>query len=161
MEKQCIDCGKLFELSDNELKWYRENDLHIPKRCNLCRSKNKRIDTAGVMQREIISTNAAKRGSLSPTGAYKLNGKEPGGASGRVRTANRKKPSVAPSCLENIKPGQKLWFKRKSDHKLSYAVFKSRANGRIYAQFSDGVWSFGEDALGKSVFFNSKDAQKG
>lgn len=66
MKKQCIDCGKLFELSDGEIQWYREKRFQTPKRCPLCRSKNKRMDTSGVMQREIVSFNAAKKGFLVP-----------------------------------------------------------------------------------------------
>ena len=101
-----------------------------------------------------------KRGSLSPSGEYKLGGKEPGGASGRV-WISKKIDLRPPKFMAEIKPGHKLWFRRKTDHKLSFAVFKSYTGGRIYAQFSDGVWSFSETALGKRVFLNREDAQRG
>lgn len=42
MKKTCIQCGKEFELSDNEINFYRNKNLELPKRCKECRQKNKR-----------------------------------------------------------------------------------------------------------------------
>ena len=33
----CMDCGTLFEVSEEEQKWYEEKGYKIPKRCQQCR----------------------------------------------------------------------------------------------------------------------------
>ena len=41
MEIKCVDCGKTFEVSADEQRWYEEKGFQMPKRCPRCR-KNKR-----------------------------------------------------------------------------------------------------------------------
>lgn len=44
MEKRnCKQCGKEFELSNGEIKFYKEKAFSLPKRCEECRGKNKKV----------------------------------------------------------------------------------------------------------------------
>lgn len=38
----CKQCGKEFTMADSEIKFYKEKNLQLPKRCKECRDKNKR-----------------------------------------------------------------------------------------------------------------------
>ena len=40
-EHKCKDCGEWFVMTYNEVEFYRNKELHIPKRCKACRSKRK------------------------------------------------------------------------------------------------------------------------
>lgn len=41
MKRICKQCGKEFELSDSEIKFYQRKGLELPKRCQECRNRNK------------------------------------------------------------------------------------------------------------------------
>ncbi len=41
MKRTCKQCGKEFELSDSEIKFYQRKGLELPKRCQECRNQNK------------------------------------------------------------------------------------------------------------------------
>lgn len=42
MEKRtCKDCGREFTLTDSEIKFYKDKNLELPKRCNECRNARK------------------------------------------------------------------------------------------------------------------------
>ncbi len=41
MNKKCVQCGKVFSLSDSELEFFKSKNLSIPKRCKECREQNK------------------------------------------------------------------------------------------------------------------------
>lgn len=41
MRCTCKQCGKVFELSDSEIDFYRNKKLNLPKRCKECRQANK------------------------------------------------------------------------------------------------------------------------
>jgi hypothetical protein len=41
MNKKCVQCGKVFSLSDSELEFFKSKNLSIPKRCRECREQNK------------------------------------------------------------------------------------------------------------------------
>lgn len=41
IKKSCKQCGKEFILNDSEIKFYKEKNLELPKRCNECRKQNK------------------------------------------------------------------------------------------------------------------------
>lgn len=50
MEKfECKDCGKTYEMTPTELRWYEEKNLIVPKRCPECRKARKqaRIEKYG------------------------------------------------------------------------------------------------------------------
>ena len=38
--RKCVQCGKIFQISDSEKDFYMKKSLQIPKRCNECRKKN-------------------------------------------------------------------------------------------------------------------------
>lgn len=38
---RCKDCGTLFYMSYNEVHFYEEKGLHVPKRCKPCRDKRR------------------------------------------------------------------------------------------------------------------------
>ncbi len=45
MKMKCKSCGKSFELSDGEIKFFKSKNMHLPKRCKACRkSKAKQND---------------------------------------------------------------------------------------------------------------------
>ena len=41
IKQKCKQCGKEFELSDSEIKFYKDKGLSLPKRCEDCRKANK------------------------------------------------------------------------------------------------------------------------
>ncbi len=41
MNRNCVQCGREFNLSDSEIEFYNSKGLDLPKRCKACRDKNK------------------------------------------------------------------------------------------------------------------------
>ncbi|TCJ00421.1 zinc-ribbon domain containing protein, partial [Cytobacillus praedii] len=41
LHRKCSDCGKLFNLTSDEVKFYKSKDFELPKRCKSCRSNRK------------------------------------------------------------------------------------------------------------------------
>lgn len=41
MNRTCVQCGKVFTLSQSEIDFYKSKNLDLPKRCKSCRDKNK------------------------------------------------------------------------------------------------------------------------
>lgn len=39
--KKCVQCGKVFTLTDSEKQFFENKNLNLPKRCKECRDKNK------------------------------------------------------------------------------------------------------------------------
>lgn len=60
MKKTCKQCGKEFELSGGEIKFYKSKNLNLPNRCKECREENKknRAETNNI-QPETVSTAPA------------------------------------------------------------------------------------------------------
>lgn len=52
MKRTCIQCGKEFELSQNEIRFYRKKKLSLPKRCSECREKNRSSKTQSGQKKE-------------------------------------------------------------------------------------------------------------
>lgn len=50
MTKVCKECGEKFELTDQDLAWYKEKGFSEPKRCRSCRA----LRRAKVIGREDI-----------------------------------------------------------------------------------------------------------
>lgn len=50
MTKVCKECGEKFELTDQDLAWYKEKGFSEPKRCKSCRA----LRRAKVIGREDI-----------------------------------------------------------------------------------------------------------
>lgn len=44
MNKKCVQCGRVFTLTDSEIHFFESRNLNIPKRCKECREKNKAIE---------------------------------------------------------------------------------------------------------------------
>ena len=42
MKRSCVQCGKTFFISDNEIKFYNDKNLSLPKRCKECREANRK-----------------------------------------------------------------------------------------------------------------------
>lgn len=38
---KCMECGKSFEMTTEEQKWYKEKGYELPKRCFDCRKKRR------------------------------------------------------------------------------------------------------------------------
>lgn len=43
MKRTCKQCGKEFEITDSEVKFYKEKNFDLPKRCKACRDANKNV----------------------------------------------------------------------------------------------------------------------
>lgn len=41
MKQKCVQCGRVFEISDSEKHFFESKNLALPKRCRECREKNK------------------------------------------------------------------------------------------------------------------------
>ena len=46
MNRKCVQCGKVFTISDSELEFFKSKNLSIPKRCKECRDNNKALNNA-------------------------------------------------------------------------------------------------------------------
>lgn len=45
MKKQkCVSCGKAFILTDSEIAFFESKSLNLPKRCEICREKRRKIE---------------------------------------------------------------------------------------------------------------------
>lgn len=68
MKRTCVQCGKEFELTDSEVDFYKRKNLHMPKRCQACRDKNKQQSgTPQIRQPSSAgSSPSAKSPSVSP-----------------------------------------------------------------------------------------------
>ena len=61
MKKKCVQCGKAFEISESEKRFFESKNLTLPKRCRECREKNK---NSGNSQKNTKATkNASKYNS--------------------------------------------------------------------------------------------------
>ena len=41
MVKTCKECGTSFEITEKNAKWFTDNHLKLPERCEACRKKRK------------------------------------------------------------------------------------------------------------------------
>ena len=60
IKRVCKDCGKEFTLSDSEIKFYKDKNLELPKRCSQCRGKNRKNNYNDVQKRESLDNNNSK-----------------------------------------------------------------------------------------------------
>lgn len=44
MNRNCVECGKAFSLTDSEIDFYKSKNLNLPKRCKSCRDKKKTVN---------------------------------------------------------------------------------------------------------------------
>ncbi len=73
MKRNCIQCGKEFELTDSEIKFYKSKNLQLPKRCKECREKNKAGNGAKRNEPAAENTNyPGQSGNNSAKGKGKL-----------------------------------------------------------------------------------------
>lgn len=49
----CKDCGKEFNITPGEMKFYEANNLKLPKRCPDCRTIRKKANEAAERQRKM------------------------------------------------------------------------------------------------------------
>lgn len=82
MQQICKQCGKTFTLTEAEMDFYRRKNLNLPKRCQACREKNRRQDSAP------LSGNHSAGGAGQPAGSSSGTGSSPvsrffGGRTGR------------------------------------------------------------------------------
>jgi hypothetical protein len=45
---RCVDCGRTFDLSYDEQRFFKERGLDLPKRCKTCRSRRRRERDSGM-----------------------------------------------------------------------------------------------------------------
>ena len=48
---KCVECGEIFHISKNHLKWFEEKGLQPFKRCEKCRKKEHKCIECGTMFR--------------------------------------------------------------------------------------------------------------
>lgn len=58
MKRVCKQCGKEFEITPQEIQFYKKKNLSIPKRCKECREKNKVEKQSAAVKKQTIE-NAA------------------------------------------------------------------------------------------------------
>ena len=61
MKRTCKQCGKEFELSENEISFYKSKGLELPKRCKECRDKNKGVRQSSEQKQKIVSTSQSSQ----------------------------------------------------------------------------------------------------
>jgi hypothetical protein len=44
--QRCRECGNYFAMNANEIEWYQNKDMSVPKRCYRCRKARKKDETA-------------------------------------------------------------------------------------------------------------------
>lgn len=79
MKQTCVQCGKEFELTDSEVDFYKRKNLHMPKRCQACRDKNKQQN--GVPQIRQPSSAGSSPSAKSPSASLQ---KRPSGGRGMM-----------------------------------------------------------------------------
>ena len=65
MKRTCVQCGKDFYISQNEIKYFKSKNLRLPKRCKDCRALNKakKIDLGEVeSNKKNVSAKEEKKG---------------------------------------------------------------------------------------------------
>ncbi len=70
MKKTCKQCGKEFELTSGEIKFYKSKNLNLPSRCKECREENKKNKAA----ESSVTTDTVSSASTG-TANKKSNGK--------------------------------------------------------------------------------------
>lgn len=65
MKRTCKQCGAEFTLSADEIAFYRNKNLHLPKRCEKCRRENKenRAKAGGDTARQVVRPYHEKKDS--------------------------------------------------------------------------------------------------
>ena len=61
MKMICKQCGQMFDLTDSEMQFYQEKGLHLPKRCEICRAKNKSAKISHVSKNVYIADTRSKK----------------------------------------------------------------------------------------------------
>jgi hypothetical protein len=74
MKRTCVQCGKDFFLSDNEIKFYKDKELSLPKRCKECRDANKRGRDGKKEDEQSTAVNGASKPQKNKSSRKKLAG---------------------------------------------------------------------------------------
>ncbi|SFU90688.1 Probable zinc-ribbon domain-containing protein [Clostridium sp. DSM 8431] len=78
IKKTCKECKKEFTLSDSEIKFYKDKNLELPKRCKECRDKKKNYketsEANNTKNNQYIDKQSIDRSSTEKT-TGKTNGK--------------------------------------------------------------------------------------
>ena len=72
MRQQCIDCGYVFDITNNQYDFYIGKGLDIPKRCKSCREakKNRSYNSSNDYYSETTSYNFSSNNSFSSSGSF-------------------------------------------------------------------------------------------
>jgi hypothetical protein len=65
MVLECKDCGRNFELTSGEIEFYKSRGLNLPKRCEECRKKNKKIGASAGASENAHEFNSNKNGKAT------------------------------------------------------------------------------------------------
>lgn len=65
IRQRCIDCGKVFELTNNQYEFYVQKGYEIPKRCEMCRilKRNNQYNSNSTRTDNSFRTNSSSTGS--------------------------------------------------------------------------------------------------
>lgn len=70
MIRRCKQCGKSFELTDSEIKFYEEKNLSLPKRCKECREANKQAADAAAGGKMVLKPYEPQKNHIPKKYAY-------------------------------------------------------------------------------------------
>lgn len=96
IRQNCVDCGRIFELTNNQYDFYREKGFDIPKRCDSCRKNKSSRSTTYVPY-------SAPRKSSSSGSSSRSNGSSYSGSTGSycfITTAVCEKLGKPDDCFE-------------------------------------------------------------
>ncbi|WP_195988176.1 zinc-ribbon domain containing protein [Clostridium sp. D53t1_180928_C8] len=64
IKRNCKQCGKEFVLSDSEIKFFKDKNLDLPKRCSECRKENKN-NSSNKNSNKNDNINSNKNGNIN------------------------------------------------------------------------------------------------
>ncbi len=94
MKRKCVQCGKEFFLSSNEINFYKSKKLSLPKRCKECRDKNRKNK-----ENENITPNEQEVGKENPVNTYEYKNGDTGTAKPGKKGKNVKAATFAAAAV--------------------------------------------------------------
>lgn len=64
VRRACVDCGRMFELTNNQYDFYQKKGFDIPKRCKSCRDLKKKTSYGSSSYAKSHSSDSSESGSL-------------------------------------------------------------------------------------------------
>ena len=140
MKQTCVQCKKEFKISEQEERYYKQQSLHIPKRCKECREANKK-DTIRVV--------CCECGKIFPVTK---------GERDYYRKKGFKMPKRCPGCrvIPNIGLKKNRYFEGIQTYGPNINVNGGLANspGYVMEKMSDAEIRYTTDYTGKKITYS-------